>query len=268
MQNRIIKTAIVDDEPSARDGLQLMLSDDKDLEIAGICRNGIEAIQLLQEGKVDLVFLDIHMPGINGFEVLDNIGKDRWPYVVFVTAYDEYAIRAFEYHAFDYLLKPFSDERFSNMLQRVKKAIYSNRKLEQSEKFDHLKNELTESLSSNKELLYEDQVSGEQSLIIKDSGKIIIIPVRKISCIEAYDYYVKIHYEDQFKLTRIPLKRIVHQLPENFQRVHRSYVINIHHIEHLDKRGKGETVVLLRNGIKVRVSSSHKKDLLNRLKSE
>ena len=266
MSNKTIKTAIVDDEPSARDGLELMLSDDPDIELTGICKNGIEAIQFLKENQVDLIFLDIHMPGIDGFDVLDNIPKERWPFVVFITAFDDYAVKAFEYHALDYILKPFSDERFFQMLERVKQSIYSNRTLEQSRKFEQLKNELNKGRSQDTDFIYDKENPAAQKLIIKDSGKIIIIPVENVTCIEAFDYYIKIHYEGIFKLTRIPLKNIIPRLPEDqFIRVHRSFVINMNHIDQLEKRSKGETVAILRSGQEVRVSDTYKKELLKRI---
>jgi len=269
MSKKMIKVVIVDDEPSAREGLELMISKDETLEVAGICKNGIEAIQLLREETVDLLFLDIHMPGVNGFEVLDNIQKDMWPFVVFVTAYDDYAIRAFEYHAFDYILKPFSDERFNQMLSRAKTSILSKRKYEQSEKYEQLKRTIGKSTSNEIGLLYNDQDFGEENLIIKDSGKIKIIPVTKISCIEAFDYYIKIYYDDQYTLARIPLKNIIPRLPDNqFIRVHRSNVINLHHINLIEKKHKGEFVVILKSGKEVRVSDTYKKHLMNKLKTD
>ncbi len=267
MSNKIIKAAIVDDEPNARDGLELMLSGDSDIELAGICKNGIEAIQFLKEKQVDLVFLDIHMPGIDGFDVLDNIPKERWPFIVFITAFDDYAVKAFEYHALDYILKPFSDERFFEMLKRVKESIYSNRTLEQSRKYEALKNELNKGKSHDTNFFYDTETPDVQNLIIKDSSKIIIIPVEKITCIEAFDYYIKIHYEGIFKLTRIPLKNIIERLPKDqFIRAHRSFVINLNHIDQLEKRGKGETVAILRSGQEIRVSDTYKKELLDRIK--
>lgn len=266
MSKKAIKAVIVDDEPNARNGLEHMLKSDSDIELAGICNNGIEAIQLLKEKQVDLIFLDIHMPGIDGFDVLDNISKDRWPFVVFITAFDDYALKAFEYHALDYILKPFSDERFFKMLERVKQSIYSNRTLEQSKKYDQLKKDLNRGKSTNTDFFYDDENPGAQNLVIKDSNKIFIIPVAKIACIEAFDYYIKIHYEGQFKLTRIPIKNILPRLPaDQFIRVHRSYVINLNHIDQLEKRGKNETIAKLRSGQEIRVSDTYKKELFKRI---
>lgn len=267
MSDKTIKAVIVDDEPSAREGLELMLSSDSDIQLVGICNNGIEAIQFLKENQIDLIFLDIHMPGIDGFDVLDNIPKERWPFVVFITAFDDYAVKAFEYHALDYILKPFSDERFFEMLKRVKQSICSNRILEQSRKLEELKNELNKRKSKDTDFFYDKENPAAHKLIIKDSGKIIIIPADNIACIEAFDYYIKIHYDAIFKLTRIPLKNIIPRLPEDqFIRVHRSFVINLNHIDQLEKRGKGETIAILRSGQEIRVSDTYKKELLNRIK--
>jgi two-component system LytT family response regulator len=268
MSNKTIKTVIVDDEPSAREGLELMLSHDADIELAGICNNGIEAIQFLKEKQVDLILLDIHMPGIDGFDVLDNIAPEKWPFVVFITAFDDYAVKAFEYHALDYILKPFSDERFFQMLGRVKQSIFSNRTLEQTKKYEELKNDLNRGKPMKMDFFYDDENPGAQNLVIKDSSKIVIIPAAKITYIEAFDYYIKIHYEGQFKLTRIPIKNIIPRLPKDqFIRVHRSYVINMNHIDQLEKRGKGETVAILRSGQEIRVSDTYKKELLKRIQA-
>jgi two-component system LytT family response regulator len=266
--NKPIKTLIVDDEPGAREGLELMLSNDEEIEIYGVCKNGIEAIQTLRDSKVDLIFLDIHMPVINGFEVLDNLAKEEWPFVVFVTAFDEYAIKAFEYHALDYLLKPFSDNRFEQMLRRAKKAIHDKRMYDQSEKYEKLRNDIGGKAPEDYDLLYKDQVTGQESMVIKDSGKIYIIPIPKISCLEAFDYYIKIHYGSQFVLTRIPLKNIIGRLPpDRFIRVHRSHIINMEHIEWINKGGKGEIMIRLRSGKEVRVSDTYKKEFLVRVES-
>jgi two-component system LytT family response regulator len=264
-----ISAIIVDDEPAAREGLEVMLSKDKDIEVVEICKNGIEAIQALKENLVDLVFLDIQMPGINGFEVLDNIPQDRWPFVVFVTAYDKYAVKAFEYHAFDYMLKPFTDERFQEMMTRVKLSIQSKRKIEQSKKFEQLKIEMQSHTSTKRnDLFYYDQNTGQESLVIKDSGEIFIIPVAEIFFIEAFDYYIKVHYKTQFKLARIPLKDIMTRLPEHiFIRIHRSSIINISHLERIEKKGKGELKAILRSGKEVRISDTYKKELMHRLNS-
>jgi len=268
MTKKIIKTIIVDDEPIAREGLELMLLKNEFIEITGICKNGIEAIQILKENQADLLFLDIHMPGINGFEVLDNIPQEKWPFVVFVTAYDDYAIKAFEYHAFDYILKPFTDERFNQMLNRVRNSILSKRNYELSEKYEDLKKDIGRSPSNDFDPIYSDEKTGQKNLIIKDSGKIIILPVTQISCIEAFDYYIKIHYESQFTVTRIPLKNIIPRLPvKQFIRVHRSNVINMAYIESIEKKVKGEFKVKLKSGKTVKVSDTYKKDLMNRFKT-
>lgn len=264
--NNIIKTLIVDDEPDAREGLAMMLSEDNEIEIIGICKNGIEAVQYLKEKKVDLLFLDIHMPGINGFEVLDLTEIERWPFIVFVTAYDDYAIRAFEYHALDYLLKPFSDDRFRMMLDRAKKSVFSKRQNEQSEKYEKLKSELFFNPGRNSGE-YINNISDKGNLVLKDSGKIIMVPPHEISCIEAFDYYIKIFHGRQVSVIRSTIKKIITLLPEkHFIRVHRSYIVNTDYIQSLERKTQKEVVLLLRTGKMVRVSASYKKILMERMK--
>ena len=202
------KVLIVDDEPLARSLVRSYLQNESDIEIIAEATNGFEAAKLIADHKPDLVFLDIQMPKITGFEMLEII--DENPDVIFTTAYDEYAIKAFEVSAIDYLLKPFSRERFLQALNKWR---------EQSA--DYSSNQLKEHSFSNPE---------EQSrIVIKDNGEIKIISLSDVSHIEAYDDYVKIHTQDKTYLKHQTMSYYEKYLPSSdFIRVHRSFIINLH----------------------------------------
>ncbi|MDN5204156.1 LytTR family DNA-binding domain-containing protein [Fulvivirgaceae bacterium BMA10] len=262
-----IRTIIVDDEKEAREGLNLLLEADHDIEIVTTCKNGLEAISAIDELKPDLIFLDIQMPGVNGFEVLNSISITPLPAVVFVTAYDQYSLKAFEIHAIDYLLKPFTDERFFSALEFAKQHI-RNRKLENVN--DQLKNLLAhykEEIKFDKEsAVLNESASGNKifndRLIIKADGKIVFVPLGEIIWIEAYDYYIKIHVADRFYLVRDSMKKMENTLPSNqFIRIHKSSVINLDYITELVPHFNNEYIVKLSNGKALKVSRSYKDKL-------
>jgi two-component system LytT family response regulator len=129
-----IKTLIVDDELDAREGIKTLVADDEDIDVIGLCKNGVEAIDMINSHEIDLMFLDIQMPAVSGFEVINSISKERIPHIIFVTAYDQYALKAFEVHAIDYILKPFTDQRFRNAIQRAKQMILQQKLQEEQKK--------------------------------------------------------------------------------------------------------------------------------------
>jgi two-component system LytT family response regulator len=265
-----IRTIIVDDEPAARNGVKLLLEDDSEIEIIALCKNGVEAIQEITENNPDLVLLDVQMPGIDGFDVLNNLPEDSIPFIVFITAHDQYAIKAFEYHAIDYLLKPFSDERFFDVINRVKSIIREKNILQGIKKMDRFAAKILEERKDNGDSLIigsaENSSASESRIIIREGGKVHFIPLMKILHVEAYDYYVKIHQSDHFILARIPLKTIEEKLPDNqFIRIHRSHIINLNFVKRLDKTEKGDPVVVLENDTILKVSGTYKLNLLKRL---
>jgi two-component system LytT family response regulator len=270
MKNQIIQTIVVDDEPAARQGMILMLRDEPEIEVIASCRNGIEAIQEIREKKPDLLLLDIQMPGIDGFDVLNNIPTSERPFIVFVTAYDQFAVRAFEYHALDYILKPYTNERFFEMIKRVKNLINQQKQVNQMEKIDQLSKKLLQERKNLSEIFIlsqENEIDLKRNkLIVREGGKIHFIPLGDIRYFEAYDYYVKIHTEEGLILVRMPLKNLERQLPATiFARIHRSYILNLLFLKRIDRNDAGEYQVILTDDCLLKVSDTYRKDLLKRI---
>lgn len=247
-----IKTIIVDDEQLAREIVKTYLSKRNEYELLAEASNGFEGIKLITELKPELVFLDIQMPKLNGFEMLELIEKP--PNIIFTTAYDQYAIKAFEIHAVDYLLKPFSEERFFESLDRAYKFIASNSR----QKNDYSK--ILNSKISSEEFLHR--------LVVKFGSKISLINVSDIIYIEAQDDYTMIYTSQGNFLKQKTMKFFEENLnPKDFLRIHRSYIIKIDLIKELEVYEKESYRVTLTNGKKLPVSKSgyvKVKELLNR----
>jgi len=263
-----ISVVIVDDEKEAREGIEILLQKDSNIEVKALCKNGLEAIKTIQKVKPELIFLDIQMPSINGFEVLNTLDEKILPEVIFVTAYDQYSLKAFENHAVDYLLKPFTDERFFNALSFAKKRIFANRK---SNNFSGLQN-LLQTYQKEKNQQSEQKLIDESNnypqkiinnrLVIKADGKIYFVPLNDIIWVQAYDYYVKIHIKARFYLIRERLKTMEQLLPnENFIRVHKSSIVNINHVIELEPHFNNEYMAKMSNGIAIKTSRSYRDNL-------
>ncbi len=252
-----IRTVIVDDEKKAREGLQTLLSEDHELIITRTCKDGVEAIEFLENEGCDLLLLDIQMPAVNGFEVLQSLEKP--PYTIFITAYDQYALKAFEHHALDYLLKPFTNQRFFEAMDRAK-GIIKNGRSDSSEKLDRL----LEYLQADKQeqtLVHSSSVN-QNRLVIKCNGKIILLNTEEIEWIEADDYYIKINLVNKQYLIRESLKGILDRLPaSSFMRVHKSAIINTQAISHLEHLQNTEYMLTLSSGAQVKVSRNYRKSL-------
>ncbi len=248
-----ITCLIIDDEKEAREGLELLLKTDASVKILGQCQDGLEAIEKINQLKPDLIFLDIQMPGINGFEVLSSIERPL-PKVVFVTAFDQYALKAFEVHAMDYILKPFDDDRFYSCLSNAKKNL--GKKEDGFEDFVHQQARATglSVISSGR----------EGTLVIKSDGKIIQVKLEELTWIEGYDYYVKVHLSSGFHLVRETLKNLQTRLDDRFVRVHRSAIVNIDHVLSMDM-GKSDASLILKGGETVKVSRANKKTVMKKL---
>lgn len=234
-----MKVIIIDDEPLARSIVKEYLEKYFDLEVAAECGDGFEGVKAIQEYQPDLVFLDIQMPKINGFEMLELI--DNPPPVIFTTAFDEYAIKAFDAHAIDYLLKPFSQERFDKAIQ----------------KWQEQKN--IPSGNNTSDLLLSASYSPTQNkrIVIKDGSKIKIIPVTDIFYIEAADDFVKVYTKDGYYLKNKTMNLLEQTLdPAQFVRCHRSYIVSLQQITRIDPYEKDNHIAVLRSGIKVPVSRS------------
>jgi two-component system, LytTR family, response regulator len=235
-----IRTVIVDDEPLARRGIRAQLKNEKDIEIISECRNGLEAVKALESQAPDLVFLDVQMPELDGFEVVDAIGVERMPAVIFVTAYDRYALRAFEVHALDYLLKPFDDERFATAVQRARRQIKQKNLDDLSRRLQGLLDDLQ---SSRKYV---------ERLVVKSAGRIFFLSVGEIDWIEAADNYVRLHAGRETHLLRETMNSLESKLdPAQFLRVHRSRIVNIGKIKELQPMFRGEYDIMLRDGTRL-----------------
>jgi len=234
-----IRALIVDDEPLARSNLAVLLRRDPEVEIVGECGAGLDAVLKIRNQKPDLVLLDVQMPECDGFDVLELLGVDVPPALVFVTAYDQYALRAFEAGALDYLLKPFDNERFERMLRRAKDQIAKTK----------------------------GQLHFLERLAIKSPGQLIFIKIAEVDWIEAADYYASLHVGPKAHLLRRSLVELEKELdPAQFCRIHRSTIVNLERIRGLEFSAEGEYEVLLENSARLRVSRRYRNNLKARLK--
>jgi two-component system LytT family response regulator len=230
---------IVDDEDLARQVIREMLAPHPDVEIVAECANGFEAVRMAAELKPDLIFLDIQMPKLDGFEVLELIGTD--PAVVFVTAFDEHALRAFEVHAVDYLMKPFRVERFQAALDRAKQRIGGTAPFRPEE------------------LIASTRTEGQfaERIVVRDGSRVHIIPVPKLDYAEAQDDYVSLASQGKKYLKQQTISSLEAALdPKNFVRIHRSYLVNLERVSRLEPYGKDTHVVILNDGARLPVSRS------------
>ena len=235
---RKIRTIIVDDEELARKMLLEFLASHPEIEVAAECANGFEAVKAVTELKPDLIFLDIQMPKLDGFEVLELIGIDHA--IVFVTAYDEYALRAFEIHAVDYLLKPFPAERFETALQRAKERLGGKLPVPA---------ELATSARPPAQFL--------ERLVVKDGTRVYVIPVAKLDYAEAQDDYVALSTEGKKHLKQQTISSLETALdPQRFLRIHRSYIVNLERVTKIEPYSKDQYVVVLGGGLQLPVSRS------------
>ena len=254
-----IRTIIVDDEKLAVQGLQLRLDPYPDIEIIETCANGREAIRAIKTLKPDLVFLDIQMPGFDGFSVVKGVMELEPPLFVFVTAYQEHAIRAFEANAVNYLMKPVDEDKLADTMERVRTRLLEKRSAEEAEK---LKDVLAEvSPESLEELGTEDEVNAryEKIINIKDRGQIFRVDVDSIEHIEAAGDYMCIYTGDNSLILRETMKDLERRLdPKNFQRVHRSTIVNLDQVRQVKPHTNGECFLVLGSGAEVKVSRSYR----------
>lgn len=235
-----LKVIIIDDEKLARDLIKNFLSDYNELEVAAECENGFEGIKSIAKFNPDLVFLDIQMPKLTGFEMLELIDANL--NVIFSTAYDQYAVKAFEVNAIDYLLKPFSKERFDEAVNRVLNKIIDSNSSEFNSK------ELARKFVSDDEII--------NRIVVKNNNNILIIPVDQIYYLEAQDDYVKIVTKERASLKQSTMKFFEEHLPDSFIRIHRSYLVNINFIKQIDLLAKDSHAVLLKDGNQLPVSKT------------
>jgi two-component system LytT family response regulator len=246
-----IKTLIVDDEPLARDRVKRFLRDETGIKIIGECGNGEQAITFIRENSPDLVFLDIQMPEKNGFEVIKSLNGNALPTVIFVTAYDQYALQAFDVHALDYLLKPFNRERIHRAVARAREHIEHKRMGSLDERLASL----IADLKTEKKYL--------ERLVVKSVGRVFFLKTDEIDWIEAAGNYVKLHVGRESHMIRETMNGIESKLdPDKFLRIHRSTVVNIDRIKELHPMFSGDYTVLLRNGTELALSRNYRERFL------
>ena len=237
-----MKVLIVDDEPLARSVVKSYLNELGTFEVIGEAGDGFEALKMINSLKPDLVFLDVQMPKLNGFEMLELL--DVNPQIIFTTAYDEFALKAFEVSAVDYLLKPFSQDRFETALQKIMKNTGAVNQLP----MDIGKTNLEQA-----------------RIVVKQGSEIKIIALPAVQYIEAYDDYVKIHVEEKYHVKKQTMNYYEKNLPEQFMRVHRSYLLNIDYLQKIESFEKNSYVAILKNGKRVPISRNSYSDVKARL---
>jgi two-component system LytT family response regulator len=260
-----IRTILVDDEPLAVRGLSIRLQPFEDVEIIGTCSNGREAVKAIKEQKPDLVFLDIQMPGFDGFSVLRSlVGEAEIPLVVFVTAYDQYALDAFEAHALDYLLKPVEEERLAEAITRVREHMAQRIAIEQNarlvELIENMQDPPVEALTALLEKPVESKDTRfDPHLRIKDRGHITIVDIADVDFIDAAGDYMCIHVGEKTHILRETMKTMERRLdPKVFQRVHRSTIVNLDKVREVKPHSNGECFLTLESGTELKVSRSYK----------
>jgi two-component system LytT family response regulator len=248
----MIRTLIVEDEAPAMELLKIFLSKHSEIEIIGEATDGFSAIKSINEHKPDLLFMDIQLPKLNGFEILELL--DYMPVVIFTTAYDQFAIKAFEINATDYLLKPFSIERFDQALQRA------------FQKVNTIYTQKSNSNYNNLLTTIDEKIEIIERVVVKTGTKIKVIPVERIIYFEAQDDYVMIYTEDGKHLKEKTMKYFETHLDNSkFVRIHRSYIVNVNHILQLEHFNKESYVAKLKNGVSLRISNNGYKTLKDRL---
>jgi two-component system, LytTR family, response regulator len=250
MKTGRITAVIADDEALARRFIRRMLKDEHEIEVIAECANGKEAVAVIKKQNPDLVFLDVQMPEMDGFGVLQAIGHESLPQIIFTTAYEQYAIRAFELHALDYLLKPFDQARFKDAIKYARERFHS-----QPAKDGRLQiNALLESIKNKPQYL--------DRLVIKSGGRISFLQTEEINWIEADDKYVHLHTGKTSSMVRQTLSAMEAQLdPKKFKRIHRSTIVNVARIKELQPLFNGEYSVLMDDGTKLTLSRNYKDKL-------
>jgi len=236
---RTLKAVLVDDEELARGYLRELLASHPEIGVVAECANGFEAVKAVAETSPDLLFLDVQMPKLDGFEVLELIEPSQAPVVIFVTAYDQYAMRAFDAHAVDYLLKPFSAERFERALERARARLGERR--------------IPPALAT------EARPAGErpQRLVVKDGTRVHVIPIAKLDYAAAQDDYVALHSEGKSYLKQQPIASVEALLdPASFVRIHRSVIVNLERISRIEPYGKESRIAILNDGTRLPISRS------------
>jgi two-component system, LytTR family, response regulator len=241
-----IRALIVDDEPLARQRIRTLLEKDSEVEVIDECGDGRAALAAIQEYRPDLVFLDVQMPVLDGFGVIEELGGALMPAVIFVTAHDRFALRAFEVHAFDYLLKPFDKERFHTALERAKAAVTQSRNGDVQQLLALLKD-------------VRETRSLPERLVVKTGGRVFFVRIEEIDWIEAAGNYVRLHCGKEDHLLRESMSGVEGRLDERqFLRIHRSTIVNVERIQELQPAFHGDYAVILRDGTELTLSRGYR----------
>jgi len=258
-----IRTVIVDDEPAARRGVRLLLERDGGVDIVGEASGGEEAAELIARERPKLAFLDVQMPGCDGFQTLVRAGIENVPAVIFVTAYDEHALRAFEVNAVDYLLKPYDDARFAAALQRAKDEV----RRRQADTVNARLHQLLDYLQHAPQQPAPPADHGADRILLKSSGEIFFLKAEEIDWIEAEGDYMKFHVSGRTHLMRETMARLESRLdPKKFIRIHRSTIVNIDRLRKLSPSFAGEYAVILHDGTKLKLSRGYHERIATLLK--
>jgi two-component system LytT family response regulator len=249
-----LKAIIADDEALAREGLRLLLAEDPDIEIIGEYPNGRETIEAIREQPADVLFLDVQMPGLDGFDVVHQIGIPKMPIVIFITAHNNYAVKAFEVEALDYLTKPVETERLQNTLRRVKERLASNAAPITQEQLKSVFAALNRDTSA----------AHPQRILVPNGTKDIFVAVDEIEWIEADSYYSGLHVGSKRYLLRETIKQLASTLdPKKFVRIHRSAIVNINYVREILREGQNEGWLVLASGHRLKMSKAGWQSLLD-----
>jgi two-component system LytT family response regulator len=247
-----VRTLIVDDEPLARERIRQLLTEEEDVEVVGECEDGVAALEAIREQDPDLVFLDVQMPELGGFELLSRLDPARVPAIIFVTAHDQFALKAFEVHALDYLLKPFDQERFQAALSRAREWLARRGK-------DDLDTRLTSLLSDLRE---RAPAKYQERIAVKAGGRVILLKAEEIDWVEAADNYVNLHVGSASHLLRETMNSFEQRLPpDRFLRISRSTIVNLDRVKELQPLFHGEYAVILTDGTRVSLSRNYRERL-------
>ncbi len=251
-----LRTVVADDEPLARKRLRQLLAVYPDIAIVEECRNGEEVISVLKSKPVDLLFLDIQMPGSTGFEVIETVGVTQMPLTVFITAYNDYAVKAFDVHALDYLIKPISPDRLLTAVARVKERIAASSALNVQAQLNSLLQNIHHSALA--------QQAYPERLLIPNGSEDTFVAVNEIEWIEAADDYACIHVGSKTFMLRETIRQLAASLdPNRFVRIHRSAIVNVNHVRKILREGRTEGWLLLSNGQRIKMSKAGWQSLLS-----
>ena len=251
---KTLRALIVDDEPLARERVASLLATEADVEVVGECGDGHEAVDAIRRLAPDLVFLDIQMPGADGFQVIEEVGGDRMPLVIFVTAYDQHALKAFEVRALDYLLKPFDRERFQEALARARGRIEGRESGDLGRRLMALVQQMRPAAPRT------------ERLVVKSAGKLFFLRTDEIDWIEASGNYVRVHVGNESHLLRETMASLEAKLdPDSFFRIHRSRIVNMERVKEMQPWFNGEYIVILTTGVKLTLSRGYREKLQERL---